>query len=138
MNKGLSPLMATIILIAIVAVGALSTAFFILGNMKNLSEGVHFFFDRLSLLKGERCVLTVTLRNTGTKPISVIKVFVGGEERILQVGVLEPGKTMDITVDLPPEKFNVGNTYTFSLEAEAPDGSRSAFTTTVMCLWSDL
>ena len=132
-------MMATIILMAIVAVGALSTALFILNSARTLFESVSFTFDQLRLLKGsERSVLRMALKNVGTKPISVIRVSVGGEERVLQVGVLEPGKIMDITVDLPPEKFNVGNTYTFSLEAEAPDGSRSAFSTTVMCLWSDL
>lgn len=139
MNRGLSSIMAIIILLAVVTVGAAVTAFFSFSTMKTLSEKVSVMFESLSLLRSaDKCTLKMILKNVGTKPIVALKFTISGEVHRSQVNVFEPGKSIQIIISLPPEKFNVGNIYTLSLEAEAADGSKTAYTINVMCMWSEV
>lgn len=138
MSRGVSSLTAIIILVAIVAVGAISTAVFVLNTMRTLYERIQIAFDHISLIKSAtKCSLKIALKNAGTKPIVSLSITIGGETYSPQIDILEPGRSVEVTLNLPAERFDVGKTYTLSIEVKASDGSKSAYAVNVMCQWGN-
>jgi len=85
---------------------------------------------------GGGAILTVSVKNTGTRPIGRLYVIVADErvELDLPGGALQPGQSASMLAWLNGS-FVAGNTYTVTIEARSPDGSSCAVTVNVRCRW---
>jgi flagellin-like protein len=110
-NSGISPVVATVILVAVAIVIAIAVAFWASGLV-----GVFTRFEKLeivsAIMTGEK-EFTVRIRNTGSADSALIQVVVQGKA-IGQVpsteGVIKVGQTLECTVTVgksPPPGITV-------------------------------
>jgi flagellin-like protein len=100
-NSGISPVVATVILVAVAIVIAIAVAFWASGLV-----GVFTRFEKLEIVSAimtDETTFTVRIRNTGSADSALIQVVVQGRG-IGQVpadqGRIRVGETLECTVDL--------------------------------------
>jgi flagellin-like protein len=138
-RRGISPLIATIILIAITVAGGLLvySAFFSTAGV--LSAKGQVAVENMKLVKPTtgKGNFTITIKNTGNKPVQELNVTLDGEEKAtvtLPGNALQPGQSVYYSpqADLAKE-YVIGNLYTVIVSAEFSDGSTFSDAFTVMC-----
>jgi len=132
--KGVSPLLAAIILIAGTIAGSLLvyTLYFSSANTAAATSLVSV--SPMLMKAGNTAKLALNFKNIGTKPVVKIEYTFNGEEtQVLDVEV-PPGQQVS-TVFTPahPENFIVGNNYLLVVKATYSDGSTSTDVLSVMC-----
>jgi flagellin-like protein len=89
-NSGISPVVATVILVAVAIVIAIAVAFWASGLV-----GVFTRFEKLEIVSAimtDANTFTVRIRNTGSAPTQIIQVVVQGQF----VGPADPPVTVDV------------------------------------------
>ncbi|MEM3398327.1 MAG: archaellin/type IV pilin N-terminal domain-containing protein [Nitrososphaerota archaeon] len=100
-KSGISPVVATVILVAVAIVIAIAVAFWASGLV-----GIFTRFEKLEIVSAyqqDETTITLSVKNTGTSPTSIIQVVVNGVS------------VHDVT---PPQSFNVGESKTCTLTFE--------------------
>ncbi|MHA1742778.1 MAG: COG1470 family protein [Candidatus Heimdallarchaeota archaeon] len=144
-RKGLSHLVAAIILVAITLIGGIIAYSFASGTLFTQFKKTEVAFEYLGLYKsgGEpKIIFAGTIKNIGAKPIVKIIVQLHNESEYLLSKVsesspLEPGKCVGFALtepDIHADWYIIGNAYSVRVYAEAADKGSFAHTTTVRCL----
>ena len=144
-RKGLSHLVAAIILVAITLIGGIIAYSFASGTLFTQFKKTEVAFEYLGLYKsgGEpKIIFAGTIKNIGAKPIVKIIVQLHNESEYLLSKVsegspLEPGKCVGFALtepDIHADWYIIGNAYSVQVYAEATDKGSFAHTTTVRCL----
>lgn len=136
-RKAISPLIATIILIAIVVAGGLLVYSIFFGTAGTLTAKGQVTVESIDLVKDATgtAAFTITIKNTGNKPTTDVKVTLASETPTsINPKALEPGKSGSIILSgLAGADYIVGNSYRVVVNATFTDGSTSLTTTTVQC-----
>lgn len=139
-KRAVSPLIATIILIAITIAGGLVIYSNFLSSSSILGAKAQISIENVKLVKDSSgdAYLSLTIKNTGNKPVDTdgLVVKLAGEDVSVALGSpLQPGQSVSfVGVATPPaEGFVIGNTYTLTIEATFVDGSSFSDAIAVMC-----
>lgn len=128
MAKGVSPLFATVVLVAL-TISAGAIAYILIQNwVASESPMLDVQLVSVKLMKTSGAILvSATARNSGTVQITSCTVTIrgdGGNSTLLELGSIAPGKTASKSVVNPPDfDVTVGHSYVAKVRAEAPDGS---------------
>jgi len=141
-KRGISPLIATIILIAIcVAGGALIYSIFF-STTSTLNATGQLNIQSMSLIKDTagNTAFTLTIKNVGNKPFTGVNVTLANEPQaiissISPIKPLQPGQTTFYvpTGTLNPASYVIGNNYNILIRAQTTDGSTLTQTASVTC-----
>ncbi len=142
-RKAVSPLIATIILVAICVVGGLLVYSAFTNYFSIMATKGQISLEAVDLVKdtGGTVTFSITAKNTGNKPaVSLTVKLAGGAAQNLKVAgenvsdsnPLQPAQSASLTYS-PSGTFVVGNTYNIVIEAKFSDGSTFVKTESVMC-----
>jgi flagellin-like protein len=138
-SRGISPLIATIILIAITVVGGLLVYSIFTSTSNTMSAKALVSVETADLVKssdGQQVQFSIVVKNTGNKPIQDLKVKLASEDEAnvtLPAGGLQPGQSVAYSAPSLSGSYTVGNTYTVVIKAMFSDGSTFVTTAGVMC-----
>jgi len=138
-QKAISQLLAAIILIAIVLAGSL-VFLAVFTDVLNIGAGNCVVEVKSVTLhsnsEGNYAIFTITLKNTGDKPIANIKLNIKGEPNLKEYDLtqsqLMPGQTHGFQWT-PTAEYHIEDTYVFTVEAIASDGSSFTYSNTLSC-----
>ncbi len=124
---GVSPLLATIILIAITVAAGLVIYNLFFSAVGTLSTQLNIQVISLDIIKtSSQTLISVTIKNSGNKPISSCTVTVYGDSGMatLNLGSIDVGQTRSGST-VNPSGFSVtaGKTYPVRIRVTAADGS---------------
>jgi flagellin-like protein len=136
-SRGISPLIATIILIAITVVGGLLVYSIFTSTSNTMSAKALVSVETADLVKSADGVhFSIVVKNAGNKPMTDLEIKLNGEdaayEPTLPAGGLQPGQSIAHSAE-PEKEYVVGKTYTVVIEATFSDGSTFITTTGLMC-----
>jgi flagellin-like protein len=142
-KRGISPLIATIILIAItITAGLLIYNLFFSASSTASSVGeVHIANAQLVVDSSGNYVLGITVRNSGTKPITRLDIYIGTPTTPAPTNptttvslnpILQPGQSYTYRkTGSAQDGYTIGNRYLISIVATFSDGSQQQVSTTV-------
>ena len=136
--KGISPLIATLILIAITIVGGILVYHVFFATASSISTNGNMQIESANIYSGPN-IMTLTLKNSGTIAINNVNISVyqsGSSTPILTetnilTAPLTPGQTISHTYTGPSSGFISGNTYTIIIKARLSNGASVTTSTTV-------
>ena len=136
-ERGVSPLIATIILMAITVGAGLVIYNLFFGTAGTLSAQLNIQIVSVDIVKtSSHTLVSATIKNTGNKPISSCTVTIYGDSgtATLNLGSIDVGQTKS-TSATDPSGFTVtaGKTYPVKITASASDGSTLDKSLTVTC-----
>lgn len=138
-SRGISPLIATIILIAITVVGGLLVYSIFTSTSNTMSAKALVSVEAADLVMssdGQQVQFSIVVKNAGNKPIKELKVKLASEDETtvdLPDGKpLQPGQSVAYSAEVG-KGYVVGNTYTVVIKATFSDGSTFVTTAGVMC-----
>ena len=136
-RKAVSPLLATIILIAITVAAGLVIYNLFFSTAGTISSQLNVQIVSVDIIKTSTTTLvSATVKNTGNKPITSCTVTVWGDSgtATLSLGAMEPGRSKSASV-ADPSGFSVtvGKPYPVKIDATAADGSTFSKSFTVTC-----
>jgi flagellin-like protein len=140
-KRGISPLIATIILIAIcIAGGALIYSIFF-STASTLNSTPQVNVQSISLVKDSsgNVAFSITIKNVGNKPLSSLNITLASEQKATVTSVttatpLQPGQTVSyVPAGALTGAYISGNNYNVIITAQTTDGSTLAQTVSVMC-----
>jgi flagellin-like protein len=140
-KRAISPLIATIILIAICIVGGLLIYSVFMSTSGILSSKAQVSVEAADLVvttAGDKS-FSMVIKNTGNKPVTELNVTLNDEaeaEVTLPTGGLQPGQSVAYTAATLNEDYVIGNTYNVVIEAKCSDGSTFVTTTGVTCRYA--
>jgi flagellin-like protein len=137
-SRAISPLIATIILIAITVVGGLLVYSIFTSTSNTMSAKALVSVETVDLVKdtGGNANFSIVIKNTGNKPINTLKVQLASESEAtvtLPGGKLQPGQSVAYSAPSLSGSYTVGNSYIVVIKATFEDGSTFVTTTGVMC-----
>jgi flagellin-like protein len=140
-RKGISPLIATIILIAICVAGGLLVYTIFFSTAGTITSKGQLTVEAVDLVKQTdgAAAFTITIKNSGNKPITTthsLNVTLKGTEYEVfpSGGNLQPGQSTSYLQTFSASAgFVVGNAYTVVIKAKFDDGSTFTTTTSVQC-----
>jgi flagellin-like protein len=161
-RRGISPLIATIILISICVAGGLLIYSIFFSTGGTLTAKGELTVEAIDLVKDTdgNIVFTITIKNSGNKPIhgtdaNRLRVTLGSDSVVLAGGAkssggnlpdaanLQPGQSISVdlyysndgdnTNDDISGTYVVGNSYNVVIQAKFSDGSTFTTTTSVKC-----
>ena len=140
-SRGISPLIATIILIAITVVGGLLVYSIFTSTSNTMSAKALVSVETVDLVKdtGGNANFNIVIKNAGNKPIKDLKVKLASENEAtvdlstLPGGKLQPGQSVAYSAPSLSGSYTVGNSYTVVIKATFEDGSSFVTTAGVMC-----
>ena len=137
-RRAISPLIATIILIAITVVGGLLVYGVFMSTSNTMSSKALVSVEVVDLVKDTKgnANFSIVVKNTGNKPIRELNITLNGEDEhtvTLPDDKLQPGQSVAYSAAHLDKAYTVGNSYTVVIKAEFEDGSTFAVTTGVMC-----
>lgn len=140
-RKGVSPLIATIILIAITVAGGLLIYSMFMSTGAIWGAKGQVSIENIKLVKDSSGAVTfsVTIKNTGNKPVAAdgLVIKLAGQDVGLQLSSpLQPGQStayVGAAPALPQGDYVIGNSYTVTIQATFTDGSVFTDTMTVVC-----
>jgi len=140
-KRGISPLIATIILIAIcIAGGALIySIFFSTASTLNATPQINVQTVNLVKDSSGNVAFSITLKNVGNKPISSLNVTLASEPKATISSVttatpLQPGQSVSyVPTGALTGTYISGNNYNIIITAQTTDGSTIAQTVSVPC-----
>ena len=136
--KGISPLIATLILIAITIVGGILVYHVFFSTASSISSNGNIQIESANIYSGPN-IMTLTLKNSGSIAINNVNVSVYqsgssspilSEQNILKAP-LTPGQTISQTFTGPSSGFVSGDTYTIVINAVLSNGASVTTSTTV-------
>jgi flagellin-like protein len=139
-RRAVSPLIATIILIAICVAGGLLVYSIFMSTSSTMSAKGQISVEAIDLVKdtGGNVAFSITLKNTGNKPVSDLKVNLAGTDYTVTLpsSVLQPGQSAshpNTNPTAPTGGFIAGNSYNVVIKATFSDTSTFTATTSVRC-----
>ena len=147
-RRGISPLIATIILISVCVAGGLLIYSVFFSTAGTLTAKGELTVESIDLVKDTdgSVVFTITIKNTGNKPVDAtngyLNVTLDGESvyNLVEKGDLssnlEPGQSVSAVLRSGSEltkTYIVGNSYNVVIQAKFTDGSTFTTTTSVKC-----
>lgn len=135
MRKAISPIIATIVLVAITIVGGLLIYSFFYGTSGILQSKGQISVEAMDLVSTPSgTVFSITVKNTGNKPATSVKVTLASEsEEELLTADLQPGQSVSSVLSSLTGTYTIGESYPVVIKAEFSDGSTFAYTTSVIC-----
>jgi len=141
-KRGISPLIATIILIAIcIAGGALVYSIFF-STASTLNATGQLNVQSITLVKDTsgNTVFAMTIKNVSNKPFNSLNVTLASEPLAIVASVkaatpLQPGQSTSYvpTTALDGDNYIIGNTYNVIIAAQTTDESTLTQTVSVAC-----
>lgn len=126
-TRGVSPLLASIILIAIVLAGGLAVWQLFFSTGKIIGETLDVLPSADIVKTQAVTLLTTTVKNAGTKHIENCTVTFYGDDNtnlVLELGAITPGGSVSEDETNPPNfSVSVGQSYPVKIWVRAPDGS---------------
>jgi flagellin-like protein len=138
-KKAVSPLIATIILIALTIAGGLVVYELFTSTANVASSKAQVSIDSMDLVKTTGSVVfTITVKNSGNKPVaSDLNVTLAAEDPVsmtLPALGLEVGESVSTTMSgLTSATYIVGDSYLVTVSAKYSDGSTTSITQSVIC-----
>jgi flagellin-like protein len=145
-RRAISPLIATIILIAICVVGGLMVYSIFMSTSGTMSARGQISMEAVDLVKNTAgdATFSITLKNTGNKPAVSLNVTLQGQTNPLVLNVagnpissgnpLQPGQSATALLSInAPAPYIVGNSYNVVIQAQFSDGSVFTKTEAVTC-----
>jgi len=139
-RRAISPLIATIILIAITVAGGLMIYSIFLSTGGVLGAKGQVSVENVKLVKDSSGVVTfaITIKNTGNKPVAAngLTVKLAGQDvSISLANPLQPGQSVSVAAEAPAIQggYVIGNSYTVTISATFTDGSSFADSIAVTC-----
>jgi flagellin-like protein len=139
-RRAISPLIATIILIAICISGGLLVYSVFFSTAGTLSAKGQVTVEAMDLVKNTEghVNFSIVVKNTGNKPVTTLAVTLNGETAAQVTlpspsNVLQPGQSASYSASALAKEYVVGNNYNVVIEATFSDGSTFATTTSVNC-----
>ncbi|MEM1793084.1 MAG: archaellin/type IV pilin N-terminal domain-containing protein [Thermofilaceae archaeon] len=137
-RRGISPLIATIILIAITVAGGLLIYSMFLSTGSIWGAKGQVAVENVKLVKDSSgsVLFSITIKNTGNKPVESVSIKLAGQDVDFSLrNPLQPGQSTSYVGDAPAitGDYIIGNSYTVAIEAVFTDGSTFADTLTVVC-----
>jgi len=144
-KRAISPLIATIILIAICVVGGILVYSIFYSTAGTMSARGQVSVETIDLVKNTEgnATFSITVKNTGNKPAVDLTVNLAGEgpqslqfagDAVSDQHPLQPGQSATLILNYKaPAPFVVGNSYNVVIQAKFSDGSAFTSTTSVMC-----
>lgn len=141
-KRAISPLIATIILIAICVVGGLLVYSIFMSTSSTMSTKGQVSVEAIDLVKQTDGTTTfsIVVKNTGNKPAVSLTVKLANEaaqnvqvagQNVSSNNPLQPGQSA--TLLYAPGPYIVGNSYNVVIQAKFSDGSQFTKTEAVMC-----
>ena len=132
--KGVSPLLAAIILIAGTIAGSLLVYTLYFSSANTAAANSLVSVSPMLMKAGDTAKLALNFKNIGTKPVVKIEYTFNGEEtQVLDVEVPPGHQVSTVFTPAHPENFIVGNNYLLVVKATYSDGSTSTEVLSVMC-----
>jgi len=139
-RRAISPLIATIILVSITIAGGLLIYNIFFSAAGTLMAKGQVEVEAMDLVKDTEgnAVFTITIKNTGNKPVTALSVTLAGEaEASIDLsgvgGNLQPGQSVSHMNDALAGSYVSGNSYNIVIEASFSDGSTFISTISVKC-----
>lgn len=139
-RRAISPLIATIILIAITVAAGLMIYSMFLSTGSILGAKGQVSVENVKLVKDSSGAVTfaITIKNSGNKPVGAngLSIKLAGQDvSVSLTSPLQPGQSISVVTDAPSIQggYVVGNTYTVAISTTFTDGSTFADTITVTC-----
>jgi flagellin-like protein len=137
-RRAISPLIATIILIAICISGGLLVYSAFFSTAGTLSAKGQVTVEAMDLVKNTEghVNFSIVVKNTGNKPVTTLTVTLNGEtaaQVTLPSDILQPGQSASYSASALAKEYVVGNSYNVVINAKFSDGSTFATTTSVNC-----
>jgi len=136
-KRAISPLIATIILISICVAGGLLVYSVFMSTTSTLTAKGQVEVESIDLVKDTdgNVAFSITVKNSGNKPINSLSVTVGEDSLgdILGGATLQPGQSASKISSLTSDSYTVGNSYNVVIQVSFTDGSSFAHTTSVRC-----
>jgi len=139
-KRAISPLIATIILISICVAGGLLIYNVFFSTTGTLTAKGQVEVESMDLVKDTagNVVFSITIKNSGNKPVTELKVNLAGTEYSVTLpgGSLQPGQSVshvETSPTAPAGGFVAGNSYNVVIKATFSDGSSFTTTTSVKC-----
>jgi len=134
-RKGISPLIATIILISITIAIGLTVYALVSGMVGTMSSTLDIQIQSIDVVKaGSNILVSATIKNSGNIQITTCAVTITGDSgtTTLILGSISPGKAASASLSNPTGlSVTVGNTYPVSILVTATGSSLTkALTTT--------
>jgi hypothetical protein len=130
--QGISPLIATLILIAAAVAGGAVVFSVMRGQASSLSGGGNFEIQYVELVSNN---VTITIKNTGAVGISEGSVTVDGKETTATIGPVSPGKTYG-TSGITAANPVAGKSYVVEVSVTFVDGGFASKAITVLATGS--
>jgi len=135
--RGISPLIATVILIAITVSAGLAIYTMLFSSISTISTTLDIQIISIDIVKASGTTLvSATIKNSGNKPIETCTVtFYGedGSQHTLDLGDMDPGETQSHSETTSGLTVTVGESYPVTIHVEASDGSTLDKPLSVMC-----
>jgi flagellin-like protein len=136
-RKAVSPLLATIILIAITVAAGLVIYNLFFSTAGTISSQLNIQIISVDIVKTSTTTLvSATIKNTGNKPITSCTVTVYGDSGSVQLtlGSLDVGGLKSASAANPSDfSVTVGKVYPVTISVTASDGSKLDKSLTVVC-----
>ena len=136
-RRGLHPLLATVLLIAITITGAAFTYTVFFSHAGATGKHATVDIARVNLTKSDvGCLFTITIKNTGNVEITSATVGLqrnDGGTYSWNLGGLSPGQERGTSQWVDAGQFTLGRSYTVWIDYDTADGGRGSTSTTVMC-----
>jgi len=139
-RRAISPLIATIILIAITVAAGLMIYSMFLSASSILGAKGQVSVENVKLVKdsGGSVTFAITIKNIGNKPVAAngLSIKLAGQDVSVSLSnPLQPGQSISAVTEAPQIQagYVVGNTYTVAISATFTDGSSFSDTITVTC-----
>jgi len=118
--RGISPLIATLILVAATVAGGAIVYSVMQSQAGRLSGGGDFEVQSVSLIASNN--IAITIKNTGSVGISSGSVTVGGQATTVSIGTVSPGQTYGGS-GTTTATLTAGNSYVVKVSVTFADGS---------------
>jgi len=142
-KRGISPLIATIILISICVAGGLLIYNIFFSATGTITQRGQVEVVTVDLVKSSGgTAFSITIKNTGNKPVVTLQVTLDDEDAqnlkldgtdIGADNMLQPGQTASLSYSPTDGKYIVGESYTVTIYAKFSDGSEFTDTIKVTC-----
>ena len=136
-RRGLHPLLATVLLIAITITGAAFTYTVFFSHAGATGKHATVDIARVNLTKSDvGCLFTITIKNTGNVEITYANVRLqrdDGNNYSWSLGSLQPGQEKGTSQWVDVGQFTLGKEYVVWVDFGTADGGVGSTSTTVMC-----
>jgi len=126
-RRGVSPLIATIILISITVSAGLTVYALFSSMASTISSTLDVQIQSVDIIKaGSNTLIAATIKNSGNLQITTCTVTVTGDSgsATLTLGSIDPGKAASASTSNPPDlQLTAGNTYPITVSVTATESS---------------